>query len=67
MTCILHLPLRPPWQSPWRTDCASDGECADYSELPKSEPSKRTLKNLGSPYRRVAETALVSEQDIATK
>jgi hypothetical protein len=37
-------------QSPWRTDCASDDECADYSGLPKSEPSKRTLKNLRKPF-----------------
>ncbi len=37
-------------QSSWRTDCASDDECADYSGLPKSEPSKRTLKNLRKPF-----------------
>lgn len=37
-------------KSPWRTDCASDDECADYSGLPKSEPSKRTLKNLRKPF-----------------
>lgn len=34
----------------WRTDCASDDECADYSGLPKSEPSKRTVKNLRRPF-----------------
>jgi hypothetical protein len=33
-----------------RTDCASDDECADYSGLPKSEPSKRTMKNLRKPF-----------------
>ena len=38
-------------QTPFkRTDCASDDECADYSGLPKSEPSKRTLKNLRKPF-----------------
>jgi hypothetical protein len=37
-------------QSPWRTGCTSDEECADYSGLPKSEPSRRTLKSLRKPY-----------------
>jgi hypothetical protein len=38
-------------QTPFRqTDCASDDECADYSGLPKSEPSKRTIKNLRKPF-----------------
>ncbi len=38
-------------QTPFRqTDCASDDECADYSGLPKSEPSKRTIKNFRKPF-----------------
>ena len=33
-----------------RSDCMTDDECADYSGLPKSEPAKRTLKNLRKPF-----------------
>jgi hypothetical protein len=33
-----------------RADCATDDECADYSGLPKSEPPKKTMKNLRKPF-----------------
>ena len=47
----LGIQTQKSFQTPFRrTDCASDDECADYSGLPKSEPSKRTLKNLKKPF-----------------
>jgi hypothetical protein len=33
-----------------RTECTTDEECADYSSLPRTEPSKRNLKTLRKPF-----------------
>ena len=33
-----------------RAECTSDEECADYSSLPRTEPSKRNLKTLRKPF-----------------
>jgi len=34
----------------WRTDCATDEDCADYSGLPRSEAPKKGMKNLRKPF-----------------
>ena len=33
-----------------RSDCSNDDECPDYAGLPRSEPAKRTMKNLRKPF-----------------
>ena len=33
-----------------RSECLTEDECTDYSGLPKSEPIKRSLKNLRKPF-----------------
>jgi hypothetical protein len=34
----------------WRTDCATDEDCVDYSGLPRSEPHKKDIKSFRKPF-----------------
>jgi hypothetical protein len=34
----------------WRTDCATDEDCGDYSGLPRSGPQKKDIKSFRKPF-----------------